>query len=244
MTNIFDMIKKSIYVRAKEYLVTTITTVAGFVLGHLIFIAVMTFDTSPDQTSFELGTMMAIFFSYFSSYFAGATCYSSHFNLAVSMGKRRVDVVTSHIVISLTKGIIATSLIYIFHIFESYVCRTAYSQYPLEFDFNIVLTLGNYFLFIGAFAAIETFLGAMNTRFGKKVFGVLWLISMFVIFIPTFIEDALESASNGITAKIGQFFIDLFESINLNVLMAGGIALIMLLLLLPYALLKKCKVSL
>lgn len=244
MTYTFDMIKKSLYLRAKEFLVTVITTVAGFVLGHLILIAVMAFDTPPDQTSFEVGTIMAIFFVYFSSFFAGAHNYSLHFNYAVSMGKRRVDVVTSHLVTSLVKSIIATSLIYIFHMFESYVCRTAYSQYPLEFDFNIVFTFSHYFLFIGAFAAVETFLGAMNTRFGKKVFGVLWLISICIIFIPALIEDALESASNGITAKIGQFFIDLFNSINLNVLLVGGVALIVLLLLLPYALLKKCRVSL
>lgn len=244
MTNTLDMIKKSLYIRSKELMQISIFALSGFVMGHIVLIAIMNIDDSPDLTSFEFGTVIAIIWAIFSIASIGAINYSKHLNYAVSMGKRRFDVITAHIFVALAKSLIVTSLIYIFHGIERLVCSTTYSEYPTEFNFDMIFTLPNYFAFLCIFVAIEVFFGAMQAKMGMKVFWIIWLIIMMGnAFIPSFIEKASGDGSDGITARIGLFFIDLFDNISFNSILPICVIISILLIISTYAILRKHRVA-
>ena len=243
MTNTIDMIKKCFSTRSIEILRVCIITCAGFLLGHLILLAVMAFDNSQDLTSFEMGTVCAAFFCLFAKSFFDSNWFSFHFNYAVSMGKCRKHVATAFMVLAFVKGLVVASLIYVFHIYESFICRTVYKEFPVDFDFDSIFTAQTYIILIIVLAAFEICFGSIQTKFGPKALGFMWLFCMLLILIPSFIEKAAEKAG-GIKGQIGQFLIDLFNAINENVLLAIGLFLIILMLSLPFILLRKQRVTL
>lgn len=243
MTDIFNMIKKDFFVRTVELARTAIVASIGFVFGLIILVAVMTFDNSADLTSFEMGTVMSAFFMIFSKVYMDSMWYAYHLNYAVSMGQCRTHVVTAHMAVALVKSLIDVSLIYIFHTIEAYICSTVYGKYPADFDFSTIFTPANFFIFLIALTAMEVFFGAMNARFGQKAMGIIWLLCMGCVMIPAFIERALEQVGD-IGAKLGHFFINLFTRLGGNVLLSICVTAVILLMLLPYAILRKHRVSL
>lgn len=245
MTYTFDVIKKDMLLRYKELITLFTVAIIGFTIGHIILRCVMAFDKSPDLTSFELGTLMAVFIVIFSTISVGAGRFCQHFNFAVSMGKRRSDIITAHIFVALIKGLFLTSLIYIFHIFENHICKTTYAEYPIDFDFNLIFTVESFFLILGVLVAMEIFFGAIQTKFGPKVFGIIWIALVWTIsFGYTFIAQNIEENPDGVIAKIFDSIADFFNSINLNIIWGVCGIVMILFVAAPYVLLRKQRVTL
>lgn len=244
MKDTFNTIKSNLCLRIKESGLTVLLCTGAFIFGHIILRLVMKFDDSPDLTSFELGTLMAAMMSLFTAFTTSANSYSSHINYAISMCKRRCDVITAHIVVALVKSLISTSLIYIFHNIESYVCKTTYSDIPLDFDFDRIFTSDVFVVILLLLVAAETFMGSMLTRFGQKTYWIIWVAGMLCFTsIPSFVEQTIEGTANAFTAAIGQFFIDIFSNLTMSGLLMGISSICILLIILPYILLRKHSVA-
>lgn len=240
MKDTLNTIKGNIYIRANELRLVTILSAIGFIFGHVILRLVLEFDNSADTTSFELGTVMAAMIILFFTATVSSANYSNNFNYALSMSRRRRDIITAHIVMSSIKSLLATSFIYIFHELESYICHTTYSQIPEDFNFDSIFTVGVFFAIFLFLIALETFMGAMMTRFGQKTFWIMWVVCVLgFTSIPSFVEQTIEGTANDIVATIGQFIIDIFSGMTMERLLIGICCVCVVLMLLPYMLLRK-----
>lgn len=240
MKNYINMTKNSLKIRADEFTVSVALAIFGFIFGHIILRLVMAFDNSDDLTCFELGTVIAFMITLFTSITLNASAYANHINYAIAMGKRRRDTITAHIVFAFIRSTLATSLVYIFHIIENYICRTTYKNIPLEGNFNAFFAVEIFFAMIIILTALETFMGALQAKFGQKIFWIMWLVFMFGFStLPSFIEKAAERTSDGIMARIGQFIIDVFSNLTMQGLAIGVSIFAVVLIVLPYVLLRK-----
>jgi len=245
MKDIFNKIKSNFSLRTNELRITVVISVFCFIIGHIMLRLIMEFDKSVDMTSFELGTVLTAMITFLTTIAMGANNYSNHINYALSMGKRRRDIITAHIVVALIKSFVATSLIYIYHEIESYICRTSYKGIPEDFDFDKLFTFEIFFVILIALIALETFMGSMLTRFGQKTFWIMWVICVLGFsFIPSAIEHTVDGTATGITAAIGQFIIDVFTGLNMNTILIGICILSIILISMPYILLRKHRVTL
>ena len=244
MKDTFNTIKGNLYLRVNELRLIAILAVIGFVTGHTILRLVMEFDTSDDLTSFELGTVVTAMIMFVTAVTAGSNKYASNINFAISMGKRRRDIITAHVAVALVKSLLATSLIYAFHQLESYICRTTYRDIPMEFNFDNIFTPKVFFVILLYLVAVETFMGSMMTRFGQKTFWILWLVCVLgFTSIPSVIEQTIDGTANDITATIGQFFIDILSGLTMEGMLLGICGVCIILIMLPYILLRKHSVA-
>lgn len=244
MKDTFNTIKSNLYLRVNELRLIAILSVIGFVLGHTILRLVMELDTSDDLTSFELGTIVSAMIMFFTAVTVGSNNYASNINYAVSMGKRRRDIITAHAAVALVKSLLATSLIYAYHQLESYICRTTYRDIPMEFNFDNIFTSKVFFVILLFLMAMETFMGSMMTRFGQKTFRIMWIVCVLgFTFVPSAIEQTIEGTANDIVATIGQFFIDILSSLTLEGMLLGICGLCIILIMFPYILLRKHNVA-
>lgn len=244
MKETINTTKEIIRLRLDEVIVNLTVPLIFFLIGHIILRLVLRFDTSDDLTSFELGTIMAMFVSLFTTAIIGTTNFKNNMAYAVSMGKCRKDVITAHIFHALLKSLILTIVIYLCHIYESYVCRSTYNYIPMEFDFNTLFKLEFFPLFVLAIASIEIFMGCLSTRFGQKIFWIIYASCIFCTsFFPTIINDTIEGRATGIIKTIGQLLITIFNNMTMNTLLVALCCTCTIFIASPYILLRKYRVA-
>ncbi len=245
MKECIKTIKSNISLRSEEFAFIAIFPTVVFIIGHIILRLILHFDTADDLTSFEFGTFLAIVCSFVMAFAKGSGAYKSHLSYGVSMGKRRRDIITANLIMAIIKWLIVSIFLFIFHTFENYVCVTTYKGIPLEFDFNLIFTSPFFITLIIVFTTLETFMGAMYIKFGNRTFWILYAITFFLLsIIPSFIGQAMDGTATGITATIGNFFIDIFNNISIDTIYLGICSICIILIILPYLILRKYRVSL
>jgi hypothetical protein len=239
-----NTIKQIIKIRAKELILSAIIPIIVFTIGHAMLRLILHFDNADDLTSFELGTVLTAFAIVLLTIVLGAINYSEHIKYAVSMGKRRRDCIISNITLSFIKGILASSLLFLFHTFEIYVLNSTYSHIPVEADFSPYFTPQLFLALILIVMAVENFMGAFAARFGLKVFWMIYTILMFTyITIQNFIISASEGTATGIRKNIGEFFINIFSGITFNTITMILCCVSLVFISLPFLLLRKYRVD-
>lgn len=244
MKETINTTKKLIKIRFDELIVSFVVPIIVFIIGHTILRFVLEFDNSDDLTSFELGTVLSSFISLLIILLIGTMNFRTNMAYAVSMSNCRKNVITAHIAHAFIKGFILTTLMYIFHTFEGYVCRNTYKHIPMEFDFDKIFKPEIFPVFILFIAAIEIFIGSLLTRFGQKIYWIIYAVCIFCFSaFPSMITHTLEGNATGISKTIGQFLIDIFNGMTINTLLVAICCICAIIITLPYVLLRKYRVA-
>lgn len=234
-----DSIKKNIILYKEELFAMPLISLCFFMAGHIILWLVMTFDKSSDLTSFEAGSVFALMACAFVAFF-NTFMYSNRFNYALTMSQKRTGIITASMVLSAIKIISVLALLFVLNIFERHICDTVFADYELESNFRAIYKPQILLTIILAFIALETFTGALFTRFGTRFFWIIWVIVIITSQIPARVIDAVAENQSGILYSIGIFFLNC----NKNVLMTILICTMLVLIALPYVILRKQRVTL
>lgn len=224
-----DFIKKSINLRKKELLTFPAIVFAGFALGHLILWLVMTLDKSEDLTSFESGTIIALIILLFCPVFCGFF-YSNNFNYALSMSQKRKNIITAQTVISTIRAASSVLLIFLLNLIESNVCTSIFSEYPMESNFSVIFKPHIMFIMILAYVAIETLFGTLYTRLGNKYIWAAWLIFVLLMQLPRKLSSIIDVRH-------------LFTVLDRRLIFSIITIILLLLIALPYVILRKQRVT-
>ena len=195
-----DFIKKSLYVHREEFLYFPLASVGMFAFGHLILWLVMIFDKSSDLTSFEMGTIMALMGLLFVGLFSSLG-YTNSFNYALSMSQKRSRIITGLAAVAIVRAGITIFIIYLLNIIERYVCKTIFSEFPMESDLSVVFKPHIMLTIVLAFVAFETLCGALYTKFGTKNFWIVWIAFVLLMQIPGKIADQIADDKNHIVRR-------------------------------------------
>jgi len=233
-----DYIKKSLYLHKGELLFFPLLSVGMFAFGHLILWLVMTFDKSSDLTSFEMGTVMALMGLLFVGLFSSLG-YTSSFNYALSMSQKRGRIITGLTAVAIVRAVSSIIVIYFLNIIERYVCKTIFSEFPMESDLSVIFKPHIMLTIALAFVAFESLFGALYTKFGTKNFWIVWIVFVLLMQIPGRIADQIADDKNHIVRRIFEFLTSCDETILFGILIAIMIAIISL----PYVLLRKQQVT-
>lgn len=234
-----NFIKKSIILHKEEFIYFPLVPIFMFAIGHLILWLVMIFDKSEDLTSFEMGTIMALMGLFFVSLF-GSMGYTNSFNYALSMSQKRSNIVTGLAAVSAIKVTITIAILFLLNIVERYVCKTAFAEYPMESNIAVIFKPHIIITIICAYVAFETLFGALYTKFGIKYFWIVWIAFVLLMQIPGKLADSIVDNKSHFFYKI----IDVLVSFN-QIALFGIISAVMLVIIsLPYVILKKQRVTL
>lgn len=233
-----DYIKKSLIVHKKSLWMYPLLSMVLFAIGHAILWCVMLLVNDKDLTSFEFGTFLTLIASFYMGVF-GTASYRNSFNYALSMSQKRINIITGLTIVSVLKYTFMIITIVLLNTFERFVCNTVFKEYALESSLYKFFTIKNLLLIILVFVAVESLFGSLFTKFGMKCFWILWIF--FVILIPMsskFIHKLLDD-NQQLLDKIVEFF----TKTNINVLYCIAVFILLLLIALPYAILKKQRVT-
>ncbi|MBP3337956.1 MAG: hypothetical protein J6L69_00955 [Lachnospiraceae bacterium] len=234
-----NFLKRFIPARSEELMFFPLISTILFVIGHAILWLVMIFDKSADATSFEMGTTLALMSLLFNALF-GASSYSSSFNYALSMSQTRTRIISGLLVVSFIKGSVIITLTALFNLIESNVCKKIFSDVPMESNLSVIFKPHYMLLIVLIYVAFEAFLGAIYTKFGATAFAVLWVGTILFLQVPVKIIDKLAEKNPNYMARI----FEALSKMNGKLLYFSVLAVLILLTLLPYALLKKQRVTL
>lgn len=233
-----DFIKKSIYIHKEQFLYFPLASVGMFVFGHIMLWLIMLLDNSSDLTSFELGTVMALMGLFFVALFCSMG-YTNSFNYALSMSRKRSHIITALTIVSTIRVTLTIILIYVLNVIEQYVCKNAFAQYPMDSDLSVIFKPHIILTIVLAFVAIESLFGALYTRFGTKYFWIIWVAIVLLMQIPARLADKIAADDSHFFHKIIEFFINC----NKTALFAALIGIMLLIISLPYKILKKQRVT-
>lgn len=159
-----------------------------FLMGvGMVFLIMNTDDTA--NSWFCMGTLMTLIMLMVFQIFLGLA-YHQEFMLALSMGRTRKEFMVSYALRTVLLLVCAYLAILLFYGLEQTLYKLSFPRFGNEvsFDFlyNIPLVVG----VILVLAALNMFVGAMYSRFGKKFLPALYLVWMALCILgPKAIPD-------------------------------------------------------
>lgn len=239
-----ETIKQIFKIRYKDIMYGILFESIAFVIGLIVLVCVMKFDTGTDVTSAEAGTMIAFIVFIIIVFIQSLNSVSMHFNHAVAMGKTRKHFFAANLFFVFVEFSVMILVIYLFHCIEYNICTKIYSDVPLEVDFTNVLKLKYIVPVIVISTAVAEFVGTMFLRFGKKAFWVFWVIWMCLCLLPGRISHAMERGDASVLNKIGSIILKTVGSLTFTQWICIGYMLAAVLIAVSWLSLRKQRVVL
>lgn len=162
-----------------------------------------------------MGSLIAAIVTVILLVFLGITDLPRKFNLMVSMGKTRKDLILSNYVFEIVKTAVYLVLLSLISRFEVWLYRIFYPE--IEYAFMMHTVMEKPAVFIGIMVGLPVLImlfGALFMRYGQKfywVFWVLWMVSFTVV--PRMFSESVENPDSFL-GRMGHGLISFMENAN------------------------------
>ena len=112
------------------------------------------------------------------------------------MGTTRRRLLPALFAFSILENLLCAWIVNLFCLLENWIFRTAYAGIESELDLSFVFQWKYIFTICMAVVALNTLMGALCLKYGKKVFTLFWFLFMAVFIGGTSISKMLEQGSD------------------------------------------------
>lgn len=241
MSDMLSIIKQQLRLRLDEIALAAGLEVGGFVVGFIMMYVIMNFADA--DSTFPLATIFAIMMGIISTVLFGIVSFQIHFNNAVSMQIARKRFAISYLITAFIQMLVVVIMVIILGYIDKGLAGVLYPNIEQEFDI-VTIFRGPYIVLITIGSVIlQMFLGAVNLRFGKKAFWVLWVIWMSMCFLPQRIADAVENNSNSVFGNIGRGFVNITSKYGAGMWMNLAIVCLIIMSVITVVIIRKQSVT-
>lgn len=132
MNKFLTDLKKLLYLRKDEMLLTLGVEAAGMVIGIVVFFLIYAFDNTVEN-SFEIGAAFAMGLACLMIGLVGMGTFGVYFNNAVTMGRTRKSFIVSYMIINMLQFIVCTAFAVGIAFAEKAVYGPLYKNIGFEF---------------------------------------------------------------------------------------------------------------
>lgn len=205
----FRELKKQFYLRWDE-LAFMLALEAGLFLFGEIIMAFSVYGLKDHSSIFPLGTLLALMIPAMLMIFFGMSSLPIYFNLVISMGTTRRRLLPALFAFSILENLLCAWIVNLFCLLEKWIFRTAYAGIESQLDMSPVFQWKYITTICMAVVALNTCLGALCLKYGKKVFTLFWFLFMAVFIGGTRISKLLEQGSDYAFIRLCRKAVELF----------------------------------
>lgn len=205
----FKELKKQFYLRWDEFAFMLALEAGLFLFGELMM-AFSVYGLKDHSSVFPLGTLLALMIPAMLMIFFGMSSLPIYFNLVISMGTTRRRLLPALFAFSILENLLCAWIVNLFCLLENWIFRTAYAGIESELDLSFVFQWKYIFTICMVVVALNTLMGALCLKYGKKVFTLFWFLFMAVFIGGTRISKLLEHGSDHLFIRICRKALELF----------------------------------
>lgn len=202
-------LKKQFYLRWDE-LVFILALETGLFLFGEIMIAFIVYGLKDREALFPLGTLLAFMVPAMLMIFFGMASLPTYFNLVIGMGTTRKRLLPALFVFSILENLLGAWIVNLFCLLEKWTFETAYAGIKNELDLSFVFQWKYITAICMAVVALNTWMGALCLKYGKKVFTLFWLLFMAVFIGGSRISKMLVQGSDHVFIRMCRKVLELF----------------------------------
>ena len=224
-----NLIKKQFKLRKDEIVIVGRIECVTFILGMIMLALIVKFDNTTDKV-FELGSIIAIAISLFTTFILIFATFGVSFNNAVCMGRTRKAFVTSYVVVTFCMTCAILIVGFLLSFVERLLCTIIYPNYIFEYVAMNHITPMIVLAIILIEVIVPVFIGTLLARYGMKAFWIMWVIWMFgFTVLPRMMNNIYEN-DHSVIGEIERKLVSTLGGISIaSWYVIGGIVLLLML---------------
>lgn len=204
MRGLIGNIRNEIKIRDTDFVIFMLAPLGAWLFGNILLSSIV-FFVEPQDGWFSMGLMMSLICAVIMVFAVGIVQGTMSFDIAVSMGQRRIDYYWANFFATLLEGMAALAVALLLGVLERYFIYESCLSRNMEMEIDLLKWVAPWGVpVLITLCAVTSFVGCLLQRFGKPVGVVLGVMGVALCWSAPAFEFVSEAKKGTLLHAIYQ----------------------------------------